>query len=348
MEFGKGRGILCWERMFRDINRLQVASFKLPADSHKKCSIAARANITMKSDRLLGKTLSQFTQLAACGLRLAALLFLAQTATHAHPGIGIVKDSNGSVFYTDLKHVWKIDATGKKSIAVRNVHTHELFIDDKDNLYGEHLWYNGERLDTWGHYVWMLSAGGVLGKVIPDTEGFRKDFSFVRDHQGRMYHAQGPAGCQHIERVNTNKTTTIIGDQCLDNVRWMTASRSAQVFIVDGGDVKKMDANGRLTTLAVDFPQPKATAFLVNKDHYLGGLTVDKDQNLYVCDFSARNVKRISRTGEVKIVAETNIPWAPSGVLVDEETGDLWLLEYSMINDGRVEKIARDGKRTVY
>lgn len=31
----------------------------------------------------------------------------------AHPGIGIVMDSKGNVFYTDLKQVWKIDPLGK-------------------------------------------------------------------------------------------------------------------------------------------------------------------------------------------------------------------------------------------
>ena len=35
------------------------------------------------------------------------------------------------------------------SIAVHDVHSHELYIDSLDNLYGEHLWYNGETLKTW-------------------------------------------------------------------------------------------------------------------------------------------------------------------------------------------------------
>jgi hypothetical protein len=47
----------------------------------------------------------------------------------AHPGIGIVMDSRGNVFYTDLSHVWKVEPGGAKSIAVRGVHTHELYID---------------------------------------------------------------------------------------------------------------------------------------------------------------------------------------------------------------------------
>jgi hypothetical protein len=48
-------------------------------------------------------------------------------------------DSRGNFFYTDLSHVWKIAPSGAKSIALRGVHTHELYLDREDNLYGEHL-----------------------------------------------------------------------------------------------------------------------------------------------------------------------------------------------------------------
>ena len=61
----------------------------------------------------------------------------------AHPGIGIVKDSKGNIYYTDLKNVLKYSSDGKIVIVVPGVHTHELYIDGKDNLYGEHLWYEG-------------------------------------------------------------------------------------------------------------------------------------------------------------------------------------------------------------
>src|SRR5574339_286409 len=105
----------------------------------------------------------------------------------AHPGIGILKDSKGTIYYTDLKQVWKISPDGKKSVVVHDVHTHELYIDQQDNLYGEHLWYNGEKLDTWGYYVWCLKNTGELVKIIDPTEGFRTDYSFTRDAAGNMY-----------------------------------------------------------------------------------------------------------------------------------------------------------------
>jgi len=48
----------------------------------------------------------------------------ATNSVWAHPGIGIVKDSRGNIYYTDLSRVWKIGADGKKSAVVNNVHTH--------------------------------------------------------------------------------------------------------------------------------------------------------------------------------------------------------------------------------
>ena len=121
----------------------------------------------------------------------AVFLFVGATA-FAHRGVGIVMDSRGNVFYTDLKHVWKIAPDGQKSIAVRNVHTHELYIDAENNLYGEHLWYEGETIDKWGHRVWCLKADGTLVEVIRGREGFREDYQdafFVRDAAGNMYWA---------------------------------------------------------------------------------------------------------------------------------------------------------------
>ena len=35
-------------------------------------------------------------------------------------------------------------------MVIPNVHTHELYLDIGDTLYGEHLWYEGDRTGKWG------------------------------------------------------------------------------------------------------------------------------------------------------------------------------------------------------
>ena len=73
---------------------------------------------------------------------LSVLLFLLAAAAGAlaHPGWGIVVDSKGNVFYTDLAQVWKVEPSGRRSVAVPRVHTHELYLDAHDHLFGERLW----------------------------------------------------------------------------------------------------------------------------------------------------------------------------------------------------------------
>ena len=51
---------------------------------------------------------------------LLLLLSLLPVAVGAHPGWGIVLDRQGNVFYTDLENVWRIDAAGRKTVAVAN------------------------------------------------------------------------------------------------------------------------------------------------------------------------------------------------------------------------------------
>lgn len=63
--------------------------------------------------------------------------FLFPVFSTAHPGVGIVCDRVGNIFYTDLKNVYKIAQNGERTIAVAHVHTHELAPDLADNLYGD-------------------------------------------------------------------------------------------------------------------------------------------------------------------------------------------------------------------
>lgn len=280
-------------------------------------------------------------------IRLVVIFALFALSAVAHPGIGIVEDTKGNVFYTDLAKVWKISPDGKKSIVVANVHTHELYLDDKDNLFGEHLWYNGEQADTWGHFVWKYTPDGTFQKVIPDREGFLSDYSFVRDHFGRMYWADRSGKCQHVVRKNRDNTTTTLGDDCLEDIRWMTSAQNGTIYLVDKQDIKRVDTQGQVTTLAKVTPGKKLSQFMVNEPHYIGAVTVDRDNNIYVADFSGRQVNRIERDGRTTVVFETSIPWSPMALVV-AKNGDFLVLETSMTNAVRVERITRGNKSIVY
>jgi hypothetical protein len=178
----------------------------------------------------------------------AITLFAALAA--AQPGIGVVVDVRGNIFYTDLKQVWKVDPQGRRSVAVSGVHTHELYLDAAGNLYGEHLWYEGDRTGKWGHRVWRLSAGGEIRDVIPATQGFLTRSSFVRDAAGNVYRA-GPADCAPVEvskrtavcRVAPNGSLArIAGPEGLVDIRWMAASPDGAVYWIDSNNLWRVTA----------------------------------------------------------------------------------------------------------
>jgi hypothetical protein len=274
-------------------------------------------------------------------------LFLAAIISYAHPGVGIVMDSKGNVFYTDLKQVWRIDPNGKLSIAVSHVHTHELYIDEKDNLYGEHLWYEGEASNKWGHYVWRLSGSGKLDNIVPPTDGFREKFSFVQDDHGNMFRSDGPKRCQHLISFNSEGGSRPLTDECFNDIRWMAAAENGNIYLIDQAALKRISQNGDVETLAEKLDERKISQFMVNDPHMVMGVWTDRQENAYVAIYGGRMVKKVSPDKQVTIVAETSIGWSPTGGLVAPD-GDFWLLECSPTNSVRVERITKDGKRIIY
>ncbi len=299
----------------------------------------------------------------------AAAILLVAAPTWAHPGVGIVMDGRGNVFYTDLKQVWKIAPDGSKSIAVANVHTHELWVDAEDNLYGEHLWYEGEATDPstslgtskWGHYVWRLSVDGKLTQVIPPREGFRddyRDFSFVRDRAGNMYWAEREAKPIVIrKRAPDGKMTDFAADTGLTDVRWMTATPDGTVYFIDVVDLVRITPDGKATRVARNLKERPWwqrwadelpwLEHLLGSRHFLMGVWTDPRGNVYVAAAGAGKVLRVSPEGRVEVAAESPLGWAPTGGLV-APNGDLWLLEYAGPFAARARRIGPDGKEKLF
>ncbi|HVE60954.1 MAG TPA: hypothetical protein VNA26_03995 [Chitinophagaceae bacterium] len=165
-------------------------------------------------------------------------------SVNAHQGIGIVKDNKRNIYYTDLAQVWKIAKDGTKSIVVKNVHTHELYMDANNNLFGEHLWYNGEKADTWGHYVWCLKNNETLDTVIKPSTGFLTNYSFVRDAVGNMYWVERSTVSQFKKKDTAGKIETIAQGKFKD-VRWMHSTADGTIYFVDYHDLYKLN-NGNL------------------------------------------------------------------------------------------------------
>lgn len=274
-----------------------------------------------------------------------SIIFLMITASvSAHPGIGIVMDSRSNVFYTDLKQVWKISSDGTKSIAVANVHTHELYLDAENNLYGEHLWHEGVT-NKWRHYVWKLHADGKLEQVFQPRERFledHKDYSFVRDRAGNMYWADRGAPTVIRKRAPNGAMTDLCKADFRD-VRWMTASAEGTVYLIDDGDLRCIAPEGGVSTIARDLKEHALSPA------WMGGLWLDSKGNVYIAVYGGNLnlVKKVNTNGQVTVAAHSNAPWGPTGGLI-ALNGDLWLLEYSTTNAARVRQIRKDGAEKIF
>jgi streptogramin lyase len=274
---------------------------------------------------------------------------LAPVPAAAHPGIGIVMDAKGNVYYTDLKQVWKLTPNGSKSVAVPHVHTHELAIDADGNLYGEHLWYEGEATDKWGHRVWRLSPDGKLVDIIPAREGFLQNYSFVRDGAGHMYWADRQNRVIK-KRLVDGRIVVISKPREYRDIRWMTVTQNGTVYLVDYWDLTRVNRDGSVTVIARDLAELSTSRLqrlaqrlapnLWGDRHAIMGLWTDAAENVYVAVNSARMVKKVTPAGQVSIVARSSLPWSPTGGLI-APNGDLWVLEYAGSFSARARRVGR-------
>lgn len=272
------------------------------------------------------------------------LLFAASAVQlSAHPGIGIVMDSQGNVFYTDLTHVWRITPSGEHTIAVKDVHTHELFMDEADNLYGEHVWYEGEATDKWGYYIWCLSSDGSLVKLVEDTAGFPLDNRLRRDRAGTSYWSEKKGDRAMLKKTEASGEVRIHTAHEFEDIRWLHASGApGEVYVVDHLQLKKVTADGKVSILSSNLKDGKSLFSFVRDRHYVMGVWTDRQQNIYVALFGAKKIKRFSSNGVGETIYQSKGIWSPSGGLVAPD-GSFWVLEFSTNNQARVIKIASDG-----
>ncbi len=251
----------------------------------------------------------------------------------AHPGTGIVADKKSNIFYTDLEKVWKISLNGTKSVVVKNVHTHLLYMDDHDNLYGQHSMYSGEATNEWSYYVWRLNPAGKLDTIIKPTNGYYiDDFSFVWDTEGNKYWIQH---WKQDKIVKTNKfgKTSVLATGDFKNVQWMHVVAN-KLYFVKEDDIFLIDTINKIQIFAKDLNDKKES----QGHNSLFGLWSDDKMNLYVANTDRKKVQLITQNGAASDFYISENGWMPTGGVFDKD-GNLWLLEASLKNDVRVKKI---------
>lgn len=274
-------------------------------------------------------------------LFLALSLLASDRPAAAHPGSGIVVDAAGRVFFTDLKRVWRRDPEGKLTVVVPGRHSHEIRLAPDGNLLGEHVDYDGK---SFGTSAWKLSADGALSAVFPRQEGFPFVFSAAVAPDGTAFFARTDNNRRDRSEIFRQRPGSAPepfagGDYGYSDGPGAAARFGAIGALAIGPDgflyvteetaVRRVAPDGRVSTLARGGRLLKPTLFgrlFGGRSSNLMGLTVDAAGTVYVANFGGRRVVRVSPTGIVAQVFESEGPWAPAGVTLAR--GDLYVLEW--------------------
>jgi len=272
------------------------------------------------------------------------LVLISFTVT-AHPGIGIVKDSKGNIYYTDLARVWKISLDGSKTIAVHNVHTHELYIDEHDNLYGEHLWYNGESKNTWGYYVWCLKNTGDLVKEINPTEGFLSNYSFTRDSMGNMYWVERFTTSRIMKKTRDGEIIKLVEEK-FGFIGWLNCTRNGSLYFTENNKLHKLfpdekSNSYRIKTLVENIGSKSTDFSMMGRNYDSYGIWTDTADNVYLAMIDSKKVIRTNGVGNPQTVLTSNSMWTVCNGIFDND-GNMWVLENSVINEVRTRKITKE------
>lgn len=276
------------------------------------------------------------------------IALLEATEAVAHPGTGIVQDSRGNVFFTDLARVWKIAPDGRMSVAVPGVHTHGLAIDARDNLYGEHLWFENST-GKWWHRVWMMNASGAVRDIIATREGFLTNYSFVRNRAGVMFWADGAGpGLSAIKQRDATGRISTFATGEFTSIQRMVFGVDDALYVVDAGSLRRVSADGAVVTIAGRLTSLQSPPPTVTTANYQLGLWPDSEGSIYVAVGAERIVLRVTRGGRTQdVAARSTEPWAPSGGMFDRG-GNLWILEYDTSNAVRVRRVDRAGAERIF
>jgi sugar lactone lactonase YvrE len=216
---------------------------------------------------------------------------------------------------------------------VRNVHTHALVIGSDGAIYGTHV-----DVSTSERSVWRLDLEGRKTEIVTTTQAGSLNLQpFLIASDGAVYsvsafqHERAPEARELflLRRTAAGVVDTIAGGlsghadgegrsarfTSIDGMAWAPDST---IVLVDGARVRRVDRTGVVQTLTRELTER-------DWDQDLMGVSVDADGTIYVADFAAHRVLRV--TGDKHtVVARSGSWWSITGVT---STGDgLYTLEH--------------------
>lgn len=252
----------------------------------------------------------------------------------AHPAWGIRVDSEGEVFFADVERnrVWKISRRGTLLPVIAGKHSHDLFLDQADNLFGEHVYYEAAT-GRWISSQWQFTAKDKLIELSEPTANPPRGTGLLRDAAGNFFAVERDA--QHVrllKRAPDGQVTVLAGgarghadgpgEQAKFNlVEALALSSDGALYVRDGACIRRVQMDGLVTTVG-DCPLAGVAR---GENPRILGLTTDGRGNVFVADTEQGVVRKIGADNRVSLVLETGWFWRPTGVTV--ANGELYVLE---------------------
>lgn len=296
------------------------------------------------------------------------LVVIFAVIANSHPASGIVVDSKGNVYFSDLETVWRVDPSGKLSVfrdGVRGRHVHELAIDQHDQIYGADISYVSE---TWVSSVWKMTLDGKITYLLEPTSDPPRGVSMWLDPQGNMYlvdqNNHTKTQTLLLRRTPSGVVTTFAGGSYghadgqgtsarFGSVGGITFGPDGTIYLTDGASLRKVAMDGSVTTLATQLSARSSqdSPTLFSSGHGgLAGLTVAADGTVFVADSGNRRLLKVAN-GNVETVFRSEPPFFPTGAFA-ARGGDVYVLEVGLTlpnatSGPRVRKLAPDGAISV-
>jgi sugar lactone lactonase YvrE len=197
------------------------------------------------------------------------------SAQFLHPG-HIAVDAGGNLHVTDSRRIRKVTPQG-----VVTTHPASQFLIDHDGGGG----LGGLAVDGYG--VVYISDGGAIRKIMPD--GTVTILAGSIDEWG---HADGAGAAARFALKYAG-------------ARDMVMDRSGNLYVTDYLTVRRVTPDGLVTTLAGNAEEAGSADGVGTAARFSGlaGIDIDSHGSLYVTDFGASNIRKVTPEGVVTTLA---------------------------------------------
>jgi hypothetical protein len=269
---------------------------------------------------------------------IVCLLLFSPILVEAGPGQGLAVAPDGTVYFSGISNVYKIDPQGNTTVFV-NKNTMELHLDGK-YLYGRyHDWPNNR--------YWRADLNGHVIDVSPEVAAW---FFGGVDDAGYVYTLHADRERNWIEKTGLDGEAVVLAggakgyaDGRGKKARFGGFGTAAWgpdecLYVAGGGMVRRVTPEGMVTTYA-----GPEQGFEGGRYSMLMAIDFDPQGNLYISDPVQKKIFKMTPEGEVVLLMSSG-DWRPTGLTV--ANGAVYVLEYGSRNAPRVRKIAADGSVT--